>query len=238
MSKLQATGVIKVHKARDVRPEEAASAEPARSRNRIGAASDQGVWSAALCLAFVSFLMPVWFLGVGAMFGASAHGGSGARIQFAQLAVVVLGAIMVWCGAGAAFLVSRAPRLAKGPHPSWLRWTSLAAAVASALFINCCVTNLGEIRSDLVAYAAAAMPAVLLAEVSFAMPVIAKNRHGVEVGWYGAWAWIAAAATTVAVGFAPETWWLPTVIATVGAYFTGMASVRVWQRYEGRIVGA
>lgn len=238
MSKLQTASGIRVHKARDVRPDAVASAEPTSRRNRIGTASDQGVWSAALCLAFVAFLMPVWFLGVGAVFGASAAGAASPSVHFAQIAIVALGAVIVWCGSGASFLVSRAPRLAGGPHPGGLRWTALATAVASALFINCCFTDLGGIRGDVVAYAGAVLPALLLTEVSLAMPVIARNRHGVSVGWYGAYAWLATALTTVGAGFAPEVWWLPTATAMVGAYFTGMASVRVWQRYEGRIVGA
>ena len=77
-----------------------------------------------------------------------------------------------------------------------------------------------------------------MAEVSIALPAIARSRHGVGIARFGTAIWVAAGSSLMAVTADPSLWWLPLVISLFGAYCTGIAAMRVWGRYEGRIVMA
>jgi hypothetical protein len=235
---LQSTQGIKTAKARDVRPSEAPSERPRRSWNRIGQTSDQGVWTAALATAFMAFLTPVWFLAVGTAFGSQGDGSYVRSVHAVQLATLLAGALILWGAAGSAWILARAPRIEQTGHRTMLRWCAIASVVSSVLFINCCLDSATGIASDGVAYAAAIVPSLFLAEISVALCAIARNRHGSSVGGFGGLAWMCAGAAVVLVGAMPWIWWLPLAVSTVGAYCTGMAAVRVWRRYEGRMVVA
>lgn len=238
MSKLQSAHGVKLSKVRDLRPSDAMADSGSPGWNRIGSSSDQGVWSAALAMGFAAFLMPVWFLAVGTVFGAHGEGTHGGTVHIVHLATLITGALIL-CGAAiAAWLLGRAPRLARGPHRSAIRWTAIAAAVGAVLFINCCLTDISGIGSDAIAWTTAMLPALLMAEVSVALPVITKNRHGVGVARLATLGWIGAAASVVAAAAMPTIWWLPMLVSTIGAYCTGIASMRVWRHYEGRLVQA
>ena len=236
MSKLQSGHRAKLSKARDVRPADSVAESTGASFNRIGSSSDEGVWSAALAMGFASFLMPVWFLAAGTVFTAHADGSHGNSIHIAHLATLVMGALVVCGGAFAAWILARAPRLARGAHRTALRATAIGCVVGAVLFINCCLNDLSGLSEDAVACAAALLPAILMAEVSIAVPAISRNRHGAGVARLGTLAWLAAGATLMAVGANPAAWWLPLVVSLGGAYCTGLASMRIWRRYEGRIV--
>jgi len=236
VSKLRTVHGTRSTKARDVRPSEIVADAGSGSWNRIGSTSDQGVWTAALALGFASFLMPVWFLGAGTVFSAHADGSHGTSIHVAHLATLVTAALIVCGGAIAAWILGRAPRLARGPHRTVLRWTAIASVIGAVLFINCCLNDIPGLSQDGVACAAAWLPALFMAEVSLAVPAISRSRHGVGMARLGTLAWLGAGATLMVVGASPTLWWVPLAVSLGGAYCTGLASMRVWRRYEGRIV--
>lgn len=235
MSKLQTVHGSRLTKARDVRPDSAV--EQATGRwNRIGTSSDQGVWSAALAMGFAAFLMPVWFLAAGTVFGAHADGSPGHSIHVAHLATLLVAALVVCGGALAAWILARAPRLGRGAHRTALRWSAIASAIGAALLIHCCLNDMSGLSQDGLACLASLLPALFMAEVSIALPAISRNRHGVGVSRTGTLAWIGAGAGLMVVGTNPALWWLPLAVSSVGAYCTGLAAMRVWRHYEGRIV--
>jgi hypothetical protein len=205
-------------------------------RSRIARASDDGVWTAALFLALVAFLIPLWFLAVGMALTADSGATDGSRIPL--VVFLGLGCVAVWFAVRSSISLARAPRLGRGRHRVTLRRLAFIAGLLACVFLHRFIYNAAGLSSDILAYAGAVAPAVLLAELSFALPAIAKHRYGTEIGSTGGVAWVAVAATVVAIGFAPSFWWLPTVIALVGAACTGTAAVRLWRRYEGRIVSA
>ena len=110
--------------------------------------------------------------------------------------------------------------------------------VGAILFINSCLSDFTGLARDGVACATAILPALLMAEVSIALPAIAKNRHGAGIARAGTAIWVAAGASLMVVGANPGLWWLPLAVSLFGAYCTGIAGMRVWQHYEGRIVHA
>jgi hypothetical protein len=199
--------------------------KPPRIRSRVERASDDGVWTAALFLALVAFLIPLWFLAVGMALTTDPAAANGSRIP--QFLFLALGCIAIAFAVWSAISLARAPRLGRGRHRATLRRLAIVAGVLACVFLH-----------RFISFAGAVAPAVLLAELSFALPAIAKHRYGTEIGSTGGVAWVAVAATVVAIGFAPLFWWLPTVIALVGSACTGTAAVRLWRRYEGRIVSA
>lgn len=238
MSKLQSSSGMRVSRTRDLRASDAVDAPIAQRGNRIGASSDEGVWTAALAMGFAAFLMPVWFLAAGTAFGAHAGGSRGQTIHVVNLIVLIAGALVLCSGAGAAWILARAPRLVRGPHRSALRWSAIASLVGAILFINCCLSDFTGLSRDTVACATAILPALLMAEVSIALPAIAKNRHGAGIARAGTAIWVAAGASLMVVGANPALWWLPLAVSLFGAYCTGIAGMRVWRHYEGRMVMA
>ena len=238
MSKLQSAQGIKTAKPREERPESVSSRAVRSGWKRIGETSDQGIWTAALAVAFMAFLTPVWFLAAGTAFGSYGEGSYVRSVHAVQLSTLVAGALVLWGAAGAAWILARAPRLEGKGHRSYLRWSAIASVVASILFINCCIDSATGLSGDAIAYATAVIPALFMAEVSVALCAIARNRHGSAVGGWGGLAWMCAGASVVLSGFLPDLWWFPMAVSTVGAYCTGVAAVRVWRRYEGRMVAA
>jgi len=210
--------------------------KPPRIRSRVERASDDGVWTAALFLALVAFLIPLWFLAVGMALTTDPAAADGSRIP--QFLFLALGCIAIAFAVWSAISLARAPRLGRGRHRATLRRLAIVAGVLACVFLHRFFSNAAGLAGDILAFAGAVAPAVLLAELSFALPAIAKHRYGTEIGSTGGVAWVAVAATVVAIGFAPLFWWLPTVIALVGSACTGTAAVRLWRRYEGRIVSA
>jgi hypothetical protein len=210
--------------------------KPPRIRSRVERASDDGVWTAALFLALVAFLIPLWFLAVGMALTTDPAAANGSRIP--QFLFLALGCIAIAFAVWSAISLARAPRLGRGRHRATLRRLAIVAGVLACVFLHRFISNAAGLAGDILAFAGAVAPAVLLAELSFALPAIAKHRYGTEIGSTGGVAWVAVAATVVAIGFAPSFWWLPTVIALVGSACTGTAAVRLWRRYEGRIVSA
>lgn len=219
-----------------MRPEDSPAESTIGSFNRIGSSSDEGVWSAALAMGFASFLMPVWFLAAGSVLTAHADGSRGNSIHIAHLATLVMGALVVAGGAYSAWILARAPRLSRGSHRAALRAIAIGGVVGAGLFINACLNDLSGLAHDPVTCAMALLPAILMAEVSIAVPAISRNRHGVGVARLGTLAWLAAGSALMVVGANPTLWWLPLVLSVGGAYCTGIASMRIWRRYEGRIV--
>lgn len=209
-----------------------------RSRSRVERARDEGVWTAALFLSFVSALMPAWFLGSGLAMS-SGHGPDASVNSHAfQIVMIGLGAVAVWFGARVSLLIARAPRLSRGNHRTTLQRLPLVACVMSILMLHRFVYNHDGLSVDALAYIGAIAPAFMMAALSFALPAITKHRHGAGIGAAGGLAWLAAGVATVAVGMLGEGWWVPAACAAVGAYCTGVASVRVWHRYEGEVVTA
>lgn len=209
-----------------------------RHRTHADVAGSKGVWTAALFLALSAFLMPVWFLAAGSTFASGTELAASVSLRWVQAAVLVLGAIALWSGSGASAMLAGAPRLAHGHHRSAMRWLAALASVCGACFVFRMFTDPGEVSSDALCYLTAIMPAALFAQSSFALPAITKGKYGTEIGWLGGWCWTAAGASLAFVAAAPSFWWLPTAFALAGAFCTGMASVRVWRRYEGGIVSA
>jgi hypothetical protein len=238
VSKLQSANGNRALKARDARVSDTPLESSAPRGNRLGASSDDGVWTAALAMGFAAFLMPVWFLAAGTAFGAHAEGSRVQTIHVVNLIVLLAGALVLCSGAGAAWILARAPRLVRGPHRSALRWSAIASLVGAILFINSCLSDFTGLARDGVACATAILPALLMAEVSIALPAIAKNRHGAGIARAGTAIWVAAGASLMVVGANPGLWWLPLAVSLFGAYCTGIAGMRVWQHYEGRIVHA
>lgn len=209
-----------------------------RHRTHSDIAGNRGVWTAALFLALAAFLMPVWFLAAGSTFASGNELGDSVSLRWVQTAVLVLGAAALWCGSGASALLAGAPRLEKTHHRSAMRWLALAAAAGGACFVIRMFTDAADAAGDPLCFLCAILPAALFAVSSFALPAITKGKYGTEIGWLGGWCWSAAGATLAFVAVAPSLWWLPTALALSAAFCTGMASVRVWRRYEGGIVGA
>jgi hypothetical protein len=210
--------------------------KPRRQRTRVERASDEGVWTAALFLAFVAFLMPLWFLGAGSALSSDAGASDGSRV--AQIVLLGLGSVAVWFGARVSVILARAPRLGRGYHRNTMRRLSIVAALLAAVFLHRFIYNAAGLASDVFAYIGAVAPAVLMAEVSFALPAITKHRHGAEIGSVGGIAWAAVAGAVLVSGLVPSLWWLPTVIAVAASAWTGAAALRIWRRYEGRVIGA
>jgi len=131
-----------------------------------------------------------------------------------------------------------APRLGRGYHRNTMRRLSVVAALLSAVFLHRYIYNAAGLSGDVFAYIGAVAPAVLMAEVSFALPAITKHRHGAEIGSLGGIAWAAVAGAVLASGLVPSLWWLPTVLAVAASAWTGVAALRIWRRYEGRVIGA
>ncbi|MFM7133024.1 MAG: hypothetical protein ACKO0W_01765 [Planctomycetota bacterium] len=212
-------------------------AESPRARSRVARASADGVWTAALFLALVAFLMPLWYLGVGTAIAASAGEGAEASRVW-QIVLLGFGCVAVWFGVRSSFILARAPRLGRGHHRATMRRLAIATGVLALVFLQRFVANPEGLSSDILAFAGALAPAILLAEASVALPAVAKGRHGTRIGSIGGLAWTGVAVAVVAVGFAPALWWMPTVVALGASACTGLAAVRVWRRYEGRIVTA
>lgn len=209
-----------------------------RRKSRRERAGDQGVWLSALFLAVVACLMPAWFLGAGL---ALADGGGASAMptgRAMQIALLGLGTVATWFGLRACYTLANAPRLGRGPHRTAMRRVPIIAGVLSVLFLHRFAYNGPALASDFFAYIGAMAPAVLLTEVSWALPAISKRRHGTLIGLKGGIAWAAAGFSIVLVGFMPAMWWLPVACAVVGSACTALAAVRIWRHYEGEVVTA
>lgn len=207
-----------------------------RRKSRAERASDGGVWLSALYLAVVSCLMPAWFLGVGLALADGGGAGSGAAERGSQIALLGLGTVATWFGLRACFTLSNAPRLGRGPHRAAMRRVPIVAGVLSIVFLHRFVYNAPALASDFFAYIGAMAPAVLLSEVSWALPAISKRRYGTLIAAKGALAWAAAGCSVILAGFASSFWWIPVSCAVAGSLCTALAAVRIWRHYEGEIV--
>ena len=236
MSKLQATQGVKLSKVRDVQPEAVAPSAAVARGSRLGRASDEGVWTAALAIGFCSFLAPVWYLGVGTAYGAGADGTYGRTIHVVQLTLLIAGGLVMFAAAFSAWMLARAPRLEGRIHPTLLRCCAVGAAIGAAVFIRCCVNDVAGVTDDTLAHIASFLPTALMVSVSLALPGVSRGRHGVSIGRLAVLPWLAAGASALSVGIHPTSWWLPAALATAASYFTGTAALRLWRRYEGRIV--
>ena len=206
-----------------------------RRKSRIERASDAGVWSAVLYLVLVAFLMPLWFLGVALALASPAVEPAARTLQVVLLA---LGTVATWFGLKLCFTLAGAPRLGRGPHRNGLRWVPILAGVLSVLFLHRFIYNGADLASDPFALIGAIAPALMLVEISWALPSIAKRRYGTAVGTPGGLAWIAAGIAVVAVAFMPGIWWLPLAVSVIASVCTTLAAVRLWRHYEGEIVTA
>jgi len=240
MSKLKSNTASKLHLS--ARPQDLDKFNPEVGGTSTTAtrSRDEGVWTASLFLAFVAVFVPLWFLGTAmaiASGGDPAVAGSGIEPSVSaralQIALVAIGAVSVWCGVRVSFTLARVPRLQNGSYPATMRGLGFIAAVTTLLFIQRFMYNTAGLASDTLAYIGAVAPALLMAEVSFALPAITRRRHGAAIGGFGGFAWAATGCAIVAVGFAPTMWWLPMAFAVAGAFCTGTAAIRVWRRYEG-----
>jgi len=209
-----------------------------RRKSRSERAGDQGVWLSALFLAVVACLMPAWFLGVGLAFAAGDGEGATPTAHAVQIALLGLGTVATWFGLRACFTLSNAPRLGRGPHRTAMRRVPIVAGVLSVVFLHRFAYNAPALASDFFAYVGAMAPAVLLTEVSWALPSISKRRYGTLIGLKGGLAWAAAGFSIVLVGFMPMVWWLPVACAAAGSVCTALAAVRIWRHYEGEVVTA
>lgn len=202
-----------------------------RRKSRVERASDAGVWSAALSIAFVACLAPAWFLGAGLAFRGPADG-------TASFVLLSLGAGATWFGLVLCFTLSNAPRLGNGPHRSAMRSLAVVGGVLAIVLLHRLFSNGDELGSDPLAFVGALAPAVMLAETSLAIPAVARQRHGTAIGGIGALAWIATGGLVLLVWPIPAIWWLPLVASIVASACTALAAVRLWQHYEGEVVTA
>ncbi len=208
--------------------------KPVRVKSHNQTASDAGVWTASLFLAFVAILMPAWFLGVGVSFGSSEVAST--TMQPARVVPLGLGSVAIWFGMRVSLILAKAPRIKGKKHSSMLRRLWWFTAPLSVLFLLRFVYNSSDIAHDPWAYLGAVAPALLMAELSFALPAIGKHRYGTDIGAWGGMIWSAVGANTVMLWAIPSIWWMPCVLAVAGSMCTAAAAVRIWRHYEGRIV--
>lgn len=237
MSSMQRSPLVRAVTNDEIDEELRPTLRVTRRKSRRERAGDQGVWLSALFLAVVACLMPAWFLGVGL---ALADGGGGATPtgRVMQIALLGLGTVAAWFGLRACFTLSNAPRLGRGPHRNAMRRVPIVAGVLSVVFLHRFVYNGPALASDFFAYVGAMAPAVLLSEVSWALPAISKRRYGTLIGLKGGLAWAAAGFSVALAGFVPALWWLPAACAAAGSACTALAAVRIWRHYEGEVVTA
>lgn len=209
-----------------------------RRKSRREKAGDAGVWLSALFIAFVACFMPAWFLGASLAIADGGGTGPTPSGRAIQIALIGLGTVATWFGLRACFTLADAPRLGRGPHRTAMRRLPIVAGVLAVVFLHRFVYNSTAIATDFIAYIGAMAPALLMTEVSWALPSISRGRYGTLIGAKGAIAWMAAGFTLVLVGFVPSCWWVPTAFAVIGAACTAPAAVRIWRHYEGEVVTA
>jgi hypothetical protein len=146
--------------------------------------------------------------------------------------------VATWFALRVAILLARAPRLGKGPHRQRLRIGSMIAACLALMFLERFANASTALAGSMLAYVGALAPAVLMVEISLALPAIVKRRYGTGIGSIGALAWAFASASLLLVVTIPEAWWLPTFFALCGSVCTAPAALRVWRHYEGGVVSA
>ena len=155
-----------------------------------------------------------------------------------EIILLGLGTVATWFALRVAILLSRAPRLGKGPHRQRLRIGSMIAACLALLFLERFANASTALAGSMLAYVGALAPAVLMVEISLALPAIVKRRYGTGIGSIGALAWAFASASLLLVVTIPEAWWLPTFFALCGSVCTAPAALRVWRHYEGGVASA
>ena len=209
---------------------------PARSRSRNARASDDGVWIASLFLSLVAVLMPIWFLGTALAFvGDSASAASvGAVVSdAAQIVLISIGSVATLCAVRVAWVLAAAPRLGRHHHRQTLRYGAIAAGALALLFVQRFIFVEGSLSGDLFAYFGALAPAMLMAELSFALPAITKRHYGTAIGSLGGFAWMLASISLMCVAVVPAVWWMPALFAAGGSVCTAVAALRIWRHYEG-----
>jgi len=195
-----------------------------RSRRRAAKLNAEGAWVASLFLIAVALLMPLWFLATSVAFVNAELEAAGSAPMFTRSTEIILlglGTVATWFALRVAILLSRAPRLGKGPHRQRLRIGSMIAACLALLFL------------ERFANASTALAGSMLA-----LPAIVKRRYGTGIGSIGALAWAFASASLLLVVTIPEAWWLPTFFALCGSVCTAPAALRVWRHYEGGVASA
>jgi hypothetical protein len=216
------------------RNEELRGSGIARRKSRFEIASDQGVWIAALYLSIVASLMPVWFLGASLAITAGAPDASASSVseRGTRIILLALGTVATWFAIRVAIVLSRAPRLGRGHHRKTMRYGAVAAGALSIVLLARFVYADGPLGGDALAFIGALAPAVLMAELSFALPAITKGRHGAAIGTLGGYLWAFASIAMLCLGAVPAVWWVPFVFAIGGSCCTAPAALRVWRHYE------
>ncbi len=212
-----------------------------RSRRRAAKHDAEGAWVASLFLTAVALLMPLWFLATSVAFVNAELEAVGSAPMFARSTEIILlglGTVATWFALRVAILLARAPRLGKGPHRQRLRIGSMIAACLALMFLERFANASTALAGSMLAYVGALAPAVLMVEISLALPAIVKRRYGTGIGSIGALAWAFASASLLLVVTIPEAWWLPTFFALCGSVCTAPAALRVWRHYEGGVVSA
>lgn len=220
---------------RDARPSASQSTERLWNEHHAEA-SNGGAWTSALVAAAASLAVPTWLLGAGAAFARSGELGTAPLPRVLEAVLVVLGAAALVCCARAAIGFGLAPRLRGSSHRLRLHAGAALATAGVLLFLQRAFWGGPELILDPLALLGAVLPIFFLADLSRAMSVVAKGRHGTGIGAGACCTWLGAAAllslTAIGWGF----WWLPALVACGAAACSALAGARVWKHYEGDVV--
>ncbi len=212
-----------------------------RAQRRARKREAEGAWSASLFLTAVALLMPLWFLGTSLAFVNAelrALGSSPIASRATEILLLSAGTVATWFALRVAILLARAPRLGRGPHRQRLRTGSMIAACLALLFLERYVNAGNDLGGSILAHVGALAPAVLMVEISMALPAIVRRRYGTGIGSIGALMWALASASLCLVAAIDSVWWLPTFFALCGSVCTAPAALRVWRHYEEEVVHA
>lgn len=198
--------------------------------------ADGGVWTSALVAASASLAVPTWLLGAGAAFTRSAELGTAPMPRFLEGALVVLGAAALVCCARAAIGFGLAPRLRGSTHRLRLKVGAATATAGVLLFLQRTYFGGPELLFDPLALLGAVLPIFFVADLSRAMSVVARGRHGTGVGLGACCTWLAAASLLSLAAIGWSFWWLPALVACGAAACSALAGARVWRHYEGDVV--
>jgi hypothetical protein len=214
---------------RDARPSASQSTERLWNEHHAEA-SNGGAWTSALVAAAASLAVPTWLLGAGGELGTAP------LPRVLEAVLVVLGAAALVCCARAAIGFGLAPRLRGSSHRLRLHAGAALATAGVLLFLQRAFWGGPELIFDPLALLGAVLPIFFLADLSRAMSVVAKGRHGTGIGAGACCTWLGAAAllslTAIGWGF----WWLPALVACGAAACSALAGARVWKHYEGDVV--
>jgi len=206
-----------------------------RERARTAILRDESAWTAALGLSCVSWLMLAWIVGAAL---ALAGGYDGTYALLRRIALLVIGAVATAIAVRAAFIIAQSSRLRALHDPRTLRVLGVAAIVLGTLFFVqfLALDTVGGVDISLALTAIG--PAVLMAELSFALPAMAHGRFGTTIGGAGGYLWVLSAIALVGVAVVPAIWWMAPLLGAGAASCTAPAAVRLWRHFEGDARGA